>query len=119
MDIAEKTLWSAAVTGVITYGPNLTKTNQERTRTANSWNHLRKRCEDLEICARLPSLRDDRGTSPPADDDSVSEKTATSPDILVGGEHIDTDERAAPMRELPEKLIENINGLKTEKTAKH
>jgi len=35
----------------------------------------------------------------------------------VGGEHIDTDERAAPMRELPEKLVENIKGLKTEKTA--
>jgi DnaJ-class molecular chaperone len=31
-------------------------------------------------------------------------------------EHIDTDERAAPMRELPEKLVENIQGLKTEKT---
>ena len=43
----------------------------------------------------------------------------TSPDIGVGGEHIDTDtdERAAPMRELPEKLVENIKGLKTEKTA--
>ena len=35
----------------------------------------------------------------------------TSPDIGVGGEHIDTDtdERAAPMRELPEKLVEQIN----------
>ncbi len=43
----------------------------------------------------------------------------TSPDIGVGGEHIDTDtdERASPMRELPEKLVENIKGLKTKKTA--
>jgi hypothetical protein len=31
--------------------------------------------------------------------------------------HIDTDERAAPMRELPEKLVENMKGLKTEKNA--
>ena len=42
----------------------------------------------------------------------------TSPDIGVGEEHIDTDtdERVAPMRELSEKLVENIKGLKTEKT---
>ncbi len=41
----------------------------------------------------------------------------TSPDIGVGGEHIDTDERTSPMRELSEKLVENIKGLKTEKTS--
>jgi hypothetical protein len=41
----------------------------------------------------------------------------TSPDIGVGGKHIDTDERESPMRELPEKLVENIKGLKTQKTA--
>jgi hypothetical protein len=59
-------------------------------------------------------------TRPQAGDDTASEKvatlddiTVTSPDIGVGGEHIDTDERAAPMRELPEKLVENIKGLKT------
>jgi hypothetical protein len=69
----------------------------------------------IEPCARPPSLTDARDTSPPADDDAASEKAATlddvtSPDIGVGGEHIDTDtdERAAPMRELPEKLVENI-----------
>jgi hypothetical protein len=61
-------------------------------------------------------------TSHPADDDAASKKTATlddvtSPDIGVVGEHIDTDERAAPMRELPEKLVESIKGLKIEKTA--
>ena len=62
-------------------------------------------------------------TSPPVDDDVVGEKAATlndvtSPDIVVGGEHVDTDtdERAVPMRELSEKLVENIKGLKTEKT---
>ncbi len=62
-------------------------------------------------------------TSPPVDDDVVGEKAATlndvtSPDIGVGGEHVDTDtdERAVPMRELSEKFVENIKGLKTEKT---
>ena len=71
--------------------------------------------------ALCPSLTDARDASPPADDDAASEKAATlddvtSPDIGVGGEHIDTDERVAPIRELPEKLVENIKGLKTEKT---
>jgi hypothetical protein len=57
-----------------------------------------------------------RDTSPPGDDDVVSATVATtlddmtSPDIGVGGENIDTytDERAASMRELSEKLVENI-----------
>ncbi len=76
----------------------------------------------IEICDRPPSLTDARNASPPADNDAASKKAATlddvtSPDIGVGGEHIDTDERAAPMRELSEKLVENIKGLKTEKTA--
>jgi hypothetical protein len=66
----------------------------------------------IEICTRPPSLTDARDASPPADDDAASKQAATlddvtSPDIGVGGEHIDTDERAAPMRELPEKLVEN------------
>ena len=51
----------------------------------------------------------------------VNEKAATlddvtSPDIGVGGGHIDTDERAAPMRELPEKLVA-IYDIATEKEA--
>ena len=46
-----------------------------------------------------------------------SEKTTTlddviSPDIGVGGEYIDTEKRTAPMRELPEKLVDNVKGLK-------
>jgi hypothetical protein len=39
----------------------------------------------------------------------------TSPDNGVGGEYIDTDERASPMRELPEKIVDNVKGLKLEK----
>ena len=56
----------------------------------------------LELCDRPPSLTDAKDTSPPADHDAASEKEATlddvtSPDIGVGGEHIDTDERETPM----------------------
>ena len=40
----------------------------------------------------------------------------TSPVIGVGGGHIDTDERAAPLRELPEKLVA-IYDIATEKEA--
>jgi hypothetical protein len=59
----------------------------------------------IDPCARPPSLTYARDTSPPADDDTASKKVATLddvtfPDIGVGGEHINTDERAAPMREL-------------------
>ncbi len=51
----------------------------------------------IKICARPPSLTDARDTGPPADDDAASKKAATlddvtSPDIGVGGEHIDTDD---------------------------
>ncbi len=35
---------------------------------------------------------------------------------MWGESILDTDERATPMRELTENLVENIKGLKTEKT---
>jgi len=94
--------------------------NKQQLDRAVAWN--KKVGGGIESCARPPSLTDARDASPTAHDDAASEKAATlddvtSPDIGVGGEHIDTDERAAPMRELPEKLVENIKGLKTEKTA--
>jgi hypothetical protein len=94
--------------------------NKQQLNRAVDWN--KKVGGGIESCVRPPSLTDDRDTSPTTDDDAASEKAATlddvtSPDIGVGGEHIDTDERAAPMRESPEKLVENIKGLKTEKTA--
>jgi hypothetical protein len=107
------------------------KSNRRKERTSNSstglslgtkgWGGYRVLC-GIESCARPPSLTDARDASPTADDDAASEKAATlddvtSPDIGVGGDHIDTDERAAPMRKLPEKLVENIKDLKTEKTA--
>jgi len=96
--------------------------NKQQLNRAVAWN--KKVGGGIKICARPPSLTDARDASPAADDDVASEKAATlddvtSPDIGVGGEHIDTDtdERAAPMRELPEKLVENTKELKTEKTA--
>ncbi len=54
--------------------------------------------------------------------DVVCEKAATlddvtSPDMGVGGGHMDTDERAAPMRELPEKLVAIYDIVSTEKEA--
>ena len=53
--------------------------------------------------------------------DAASEKVVTLddvtfPDIGVGGQHIDTDKRAEPMRELPEKLVA-IYDIATEKEA--
>ena len=42
-----------------------------------------------------------------------SEKTVT----LDDHNHIDSDERAAPMRESPEQLVDTVKGLKTEKRA--
>ncbi len=42
-----------------------------------------------------------------------SEKAAT----LDDHNHIDSDERAAPMRESPEQLVDTVKGLKTEKRA--
>jgi hypothetical protein len=96
--------------------------NKQQLNRAVAWN--KKVGGGIKICARPPSLPDARDTSPPADDDAASKKAATlddvtSPDIGVGGEHIDidTDERAAPMRKLTEKLVKTIKGLKTEKTA--
>ena len=92
--------------------------NRQQLDRTDGWNE--KVEGGIHLCVRPPSLSDTRDTSPPADDDVTSEKTATlddvtSPDIGVGGEHIDTDERAAPMRELSEKLVDDIKVLNPEK----
>jgi hypothetical protein len=54
---------------------------------AVAWNKKVGGC--IELCVRPPSLPDARDTSPPADDDAVSETATTlddvtSPDIGVG-----------------------------------
>ena len=74
--------------------------NKQQLDRADAWN--KKVGRGIELCACPPSLTDARDTIPPADDDAASAKAATlddvtSADIGVGVEHIDADERAAPM----------------------
>ena len=93
-------LWCMYVTSTEVTRKRLTWVTQEENKQqldrADAWNE--KVGGGIELCARPASLTDARDTSPPADDDAASEKAATlddvtSPDIGVGGEHIDTDKR--------------------------
>ena len=74
--------------------------NKQQLDRADAWN--KNVWGGIELCARPPCLTDAKDTIPPADDDAASAKAATlddvtSADIGVGVEHIDADERAAPM----------------------
>ena len=114
VDITVKVLRAATVSGVRTYGPNLAQLRRECERLLRkqtekedsvfmrvmkygedkqqfdrsvAWN--KKVWGGIELCVRPPSVPDARDTSPPVDDDTVSETTVTlddvtSPDIVVG-----------------------------------